>query len=335
MSRLDHPTPSFDYTIAGHELWTWRQQALQEAIAHNIPASEVDWFLQALTPLTRLDLRLETFKVSPLVQLSVSGNELKSRWSQRVTERIPLQYLVGHTQWRDFQMTVSPAVLIPRPETELLIDLAITATEARPALRQGHWVDLGTGSGAIALGLAAAFPDATVHGVDCSEAALAIAHQNIQNNSNSPLHRHHSPLHKRIHLHQGSWFSPWAFDGCYKSKAGLSSSHLPMQFSGIVSNPPYIPSDMVLELQPEVVRHEPHLALDGGTDGLDCLRDLIDQASTYLAPNGIFLLEMMAGQAETVAHLINCHGNYHSTEIHADLAGIDRFVLTRNTPTAL
>lgn len=324
MSRSDRQLQSFDYSVPGQELWHWRQQALQDAIAHDIPASEVDWLLQALTPLTRLDLRLASFKTAHLIPLSIAIDDLKSRWVQRVKDRVPLQYLVGYTQWREFQITVSTAVLIPRPETELLIDLALAATEPFPSLRQGHWVDLGTGSGAIALGLATTFPDATVHGVDCSEAALAIATKNIQDNSDG------SPLHQRIHLHQGSWFSPWdATSQPTLGSALISSVPSARQFSGIVSNPPYIPSDHVLGLQPEVTCHEPHLALDGGADGLACLRHLINQSSTYLIPNGILLLEMMAGQAEAVVHLINHHGGYHSTEIYADLAGINRFVLTR------
>ena len=350
MCRSDRQSRSFDYSVSGQDLWLWRQQALQDAIAHKIPSFEVDWFLQALTPLTRLDLRLASFKTAHHVPLSIAIDDLKCRWAQRLRDRVPLQYLVGYTQWREFQLTVSTAVLIPRPETELLIDLAVAATEPFPALRQGHWVDLGTGSGAIALGLAVTFPNATVHGVDCSEAALAIATQNIQNNSiqqngiqqngiqqngiqqknKGHNNRDGSPLHQRIHLHQGSWFSPWV----PPSQATLGSAlhdAVPsaLQFSGIVSNPPYIPSDQIWQLQPEVTRHEPHLALDGGSDGLACLRHLINQSATYLIPNGILLLEMMAGQAEAVVHLINHHGGYHSTEIYADLAGLDRFVLTR------
>lgn len=350
MSVFDAQRQSFSYTVSGEQLWAWRQKALENAIAHNIPPSEVDWFLQALSPLTRLDLRLATVLTKDWVSLKIPMDDLVSRWEKRVEDRVPVQYLVGETQWREFQMTVSPAVLIPRPETELLIDLATAA--AGPSLQQGHWVDLGTGSGAIALGLAAAFPDATVHGVDCSEAALAIARTNIHHNNHDRFTYHGRTLQERIHLHHGSWFSPWtspvpvsspmALDKVSPSDAVLptdagrqdespapSPAFTAMQFNGIVSNPPYIPSEMVLALDPEVTNHEPHLALDGGTDGLDCLRYLINQASTYLCPQGLFLVEMMAGQAPTVAQLIDRHGGYYATEVHADLAGIERFVLAR------
>jgi release factor glutamine methyltransferase len=93
------------------------------------------------------------------------------------------------------------------------------------------------------------------------------------------------------------------------------------------SNPPYIPSSMIPNLQPEVALHEPHVALDGGADGLDCLRHLVDRAPNYLKPGGIWLSEMMAGQAEAVAELLQHQGSYRDIEIYADLAGIDRFAL--------
>lgn len=348
------------YPVSGEWLWQWRKEAIAQAIAHDIPHSEVDWLLQALTqyltrsltrpftrPLTRLDLRLETFRTCPTLQLSCSTTDLEALWLKRVEQRVPLQYLVGHTQWRQFQLTVSPAVLIPRPETELIIDWAIEATATCPVFRQGDWVDLGTGSGAIALGLAAAFPEATIHGVDCSDAALAIATTNIQRHRQDPQTPTRrsgqatgqsidpSIISERIHLHRGSWFSPWEPDAQSISASKTVASPLNFQFSGIVSNPPYIPSEIVLTLQPEVTLHEPHLALDGGADGLECLRYLINRASTYLKPNGILLMEMMAGQAQTVANLIDHQGDYHSTEIYPDLAGIDRFVLTRRKPDKL
>lgn len=317
-------------TVTGEWLWTWREGAIAQAIAHDVPIGEVDWLLQALTALSRLDVRLATFRSAPMVPLSISDAELDELWHRRIKDRVPLQYLVGRTQWRQFELTVAPAVLIPRPETELIIDLAVSVTAQFPSLQQGHWVDLGTGSGAIALGLAAAFSDATIHGVDCSEAALAIAADNIERNGSLVNHDPLAPVKSsqhRIQLHHGSWFSPWerpASPGSPQTSLGAVPSSI--QFSGIVSNPPYIPSHMVLELQPEVMNHEPHLALDGGEDGLDCLRYLIDTAPRYLAPHGVLILELMAGQGATVAHLLEQHGTYQSVNIHFDLAGHDRFV---------
>lgn len=287
--------------VSGESLYHWRKQAQAQAIEAAIPVAEVDWLLQA-AGLDRLALRLESFRTNPKLPLNYSLSELDQLWQRRVQQRVPVQYLVGTVFWRRFSLTVSPDVLIPRPETELLIDLAITAA-GQTSLRQGHWADLGTGSGAIAIGLADAFPQAAIHAVDQSSNALKIAQQNA----------HQLGIADRIRFYQGSWFTPL--------------QHLRRQLSGIVSNPPYIPRSMVAELQPEVAQHEPHLALDGGEDGLDCIRHLISHAPTYLESGGVWLIEMMVGQAETVAALLHSQGDYHTIQIHADLAGLDRFAL--------
>jgi release factor glutamine methyltransferase len=265
---------------------------------------EVDWLLLTIANLDRLALRLESFKTWHQIPLQLSLTELEQLWQRRLHDHLPVQYIAGTTAWRKFQLTVSPAVLIPRPETEILIDLAVTA--ANGEAKAGHWVDLGTGSGAIALGLAEAFTTATIHAVDISPAALAIAQTNAEDLG----------FREQMQFYQGSWWQP------------LES--LKGQFSGMISNPPYIPSNTVLTLQPEVVNHEPHLALDGGADGLDYIRHLIDISPNYLRPGGLWLIEMMAGQAEMVRELLENNGNYIDISIHADLAGIKRFAVASN-----
>ncbi|BAY35927.1 protoporphyrinogen oxidase [Nostoc sp. NIES-2111] len=294
--------------VSGLQLWQWRTRATQSAIAHNVPVVEVDWLLQEIAGLDRLALRLESFKDWSEIAIGLSLDELNQLWQRRLSDRLPVQYIAGVTPWRKFKLTVSSAVLIPRPETECLIDLAVAAvadSELAPQLQQGHWVDLGTGSGAIALGLADTFREATIHAVDYSREALAIAEQNACNLG----------LIERIKFYQGRWWEPLNL--------------LKGQVSGMVSNPPYIPSNVVPTLQPEVVNHEPHLALDGGTDGLDAVRHLVEVAPSYLQPGGIWLIEMMAGQAEAVKTLLQQQGNYENIQIHADLAGIERFALAR------
>ena len=288
-------------SVSGLELWQWRATAKQQAIAAHVPPTEVDWLLQEIAGLDRLSLRLESFKDKAELPLKFPLTQLTQLWQQRLKARLPVQYIVGSTTWRQFSLVVSPAVLIPRPETEELIDLAIATVQAHPALGQGTWVDLGTGSGAIALALADAFPQAAIHAVDVSEQALAIAQHNAQRLG----------LGDRIQFHQGKWFEPIA-----------SFQH---QLSGMVSNPPYIPRNLIPNLQPEVARHEPHLALDGGEDGLDCIRHLINVAPDYLQSGGVWLIEMMAGQAESVSRLLEEQGNYRAIEIHTDLNGIERF----------
>ena len=299
--------------ISGQILWHWWVTARQQAIAADIDPAEVDWLLQELAGLDRLALRLESFRQQDEIWLACPFSQLQALWQQRIQQRVPVQYLAGVAPWRQFRLTVSPAVLIPRPETECLIDLAIAAVTSEshklsghppsPSAGPTHWADLGTGSGAIALGLATAFPQATIHAVDWSATALSIARQNAQT--------YH--LQDRIRFYQGAWLEPL--------------THLKGQLSGIVSNPPYIPTGLLPDLQPEVVRHEPQLALDGGPDGLDCIRLLVAMAPDYLCSGGILLFEMMAGQASTVNELLQAQGCYRDIHIHADLAGIDRFAL--------
>ncbi|MBV5257831.1 peptide chain release factor N(5)-glutamine methyltransferase [Synechococcus moorigangaii CMS01] len=285
--------------IPAKELVQWRQWAETQAIATAVPLGEVDWFLEALTSVDRLSLRLG---IRQAVMSSVSLVRLSQLWEQRCQDKIPVQYLVGKAPWRDFELLVSPAVLIPRPETEYLIDLA---QNSAPALHSGHWVDLGTGSGAIALGLAASFPDATIHAVDQSTAALEIAQENAIAYGFSA----------RIQFYQGSWWAPLR--------------HLRGQVAGMISNPPYIPSALLPGLQPEVFRHEPHSALDGGQDGLADIRVLVQAAPQYLKSGGLWLIEMMRGQGEAVAQLLQENGHYTQIQVINDFAGGDRYVLAQ------
>lgn len=292
-------------TVSGEKLYQWRQWAIQTARSNHISSDEVDWFLQGLSALNSLSLRVGTYRDQPDISLTASLASLTHKWQQRIESRIPVQYLTGETPWRNFSLTVCPDVLIPRPETELIIDIAKELAEQSllaSQLKSGHWADLGTGSGAIALGLAQQFPDTTLHATDISAKALAVAQQNAQQNA----------LGNRITFYQGSWLSPLA--------------HLKGQLSAIVSNPPYIPSQTVATLQPEVVRHEPHLALDGGPDGLASIRTLVAGSLAYLQSGGIWLIELMDGQAEAVVNLLARKGYYSHIAIHKDLAGIQRFV---------
>ncbi len=295
-------------TTTGQALHSWRKWALQLANTHNIDPYEVDWLLQGLTPLTSTTLKLDSYLTQSAIPLKASLSDLTAKWNQRISDRTPVQYLVGETPWRNFTLTVTPDVLIPRPETELIIDIVKSLVEESPIkekLQQGHWADLGTGSGAIALGIAHTFPKTTVHAVDISESALKVARQNAQQNH----------LTHQIHFHHGNWLSPL--------------STLKDQLAGIVSNPPYIPTRTVLTLQPEVTNHEPHIALDGGRDGLGCIKTLISDSIDALASGGIWITELMDGQAQTVANLLSQQGSYTQITIHPDLSGISRFVSAR------
>ena len=293
------------FVISGHQLYRWREEAKQQAIAANISPGEVDWLIKATTHLEALSLRLNNFQDQEAILGRFSLASLEELWSERLNKRVPLQYLVGQVHWRDFTLTVTPAVLIPRPETELIIDLAFNAAtkNTQTDLTKGHWVDLGTGSGAIACGLASLFSSAQIHAVDYSEEALSVARTNARSLGFMP----------KISFYQGNWWEPLAL--------------LKGKVCGMVSNPPYIPTNEVAQLQPEVARHEPHLALDGGNDGLESIRYLISSSVDYLCPGGIWLIEIMAGQAAIVKTLLDASKHYVNIEIFSDLAGIERFVL--------
>jgi len=310
--------------VSGEELWRWRLAAITAAKSADISPKEVDWILQEVAGFDRLTLRLESFKDWSKIELTMPFSQLIQLWQKRIEERLPVQYITGITPWRNFSLIVSPAVLIPRPETEYLIDLAREAVERGLVTGKTweinqhfsrfpitntqspippHWVDLGTGSGAIAIGLADTFPYATIHAVDQSADALSIAQKNAGGLG----------FADRISFYQGCWFEPL--------------QNLRGKLTGMVSNPPYIPSGIIPDLQPEVTRHEPHLALDGGADGLDAIRILVAKAPEFLLTGGVWLVETMAGQASAVVELLENEGSYCQIQVFSDLAGIDRFVL--------
>ncbi|TVQ43093.1 MAG: peptide chain release factor N(5)-glutamine methyltransferase [Gloeocapsa sp. DLM2.Bin57] len=297
--------PKLRVKLNGKTLHKWRYQAIATAKTAGINPTEVDWLLTRITNLSKLDLRLESYLNQDLVLSEKSLTELTQLWEQRIKKNVPVQYLINTVYWRDFKLQVSQDVLIPRPETELIIDLLENSLKfsENEELKTGVWVDLGTGSGAIALGLAQLLPEATIYAVDISKAALAIAATNA-----AQLH-----LENRIKFQQGDWWSP------LKEWKG--------KISGMVSNPPYIPTAMIAQLQPEVTLHEPHLALDGGKNGLESLLHLVVTAPDYLCSGGIWLCEIMSGQGQQVAQLLSNQGSYHKISIYSDLANLERFVL--------
>ncbi len=287
----------------GKSLWEWRKWAVKLAISADIDLYEIDWLLQRVADLEPLTLRLESVGADERLTTSISLAELSTLWLTRVNTRKPVQYLLGITTWRDFELVVSPAVLIPRPETESIIDIVLAHSTS--VQQQGIWVDLGTGSGAIAIGLARSLPDAAIYAVDYSLAALDVARINAARLG----------VIDRISFDQGSWWD--------------SLDQLRGKVSGMVSNPPYIPSKDVLELQLEVLAHEPHLALDGGIDGLDAIEILIDTSAEYLESDGLWAIEIMAGQSKMVVDRLMKQGSYHQIQVIDDLAGFDRFVVCK------
>jgi release factor glutamine methyltransferase len=209
----------------------------------------------------------------------------------------PVAYLTGKREFRSLEFAVDARVLVPRPETETLVELALTLVGDAPRI-----VDIGTGSGAIALALKAARPAATVLAVDRSEGAAEVARANAKK------------LDLAVDIRVGDLFAPVAADA---------------PFDLIASNPPYIASADIPSL-PAEVRKEPLAALDGGPDGLSVIRRLVTDARPLLAPGGALLIEVGAGQAPAVAALLERAG-YRDVTATKDLAGIERVVGGRIT----
>jgi release factor glutamine methyltransferase len=209
-----------------------------------------------------------------------------------------LQYIDGTAAFRDLVLKVDPRVLIPRPETERLVQEVLDWTAGRQGL-QG--LDLGTGSGAIALALATEGPFARVVATDLRDDTLAAARANHEAAAPS------APVQFRA----GDLFEP------VRGEA----------FDVVVSNPPYIGEEERLALDPEVVDWEPRAALFAGVGGLDVIRPLVAQAPGHLRPGGLLALEIGAGQGGAVARLMDETGAFTPARVKPDLAGRDRFVL--------
>ncbi|GAB6083077.1 peptide chain release factor N(5)-glutamine methyltransferase [Desulfuromonas carbonis] len=211
----------------------------------------------------------------------------------RRARREPLQYILGRAEFWSLPFRVGPAVLVPRPDTEVLVEEALA--RATPAARI---LDVGTGSGAIAVALAHELPAARVAAVDISKEALLLAAENARVNG----------VAERVTFTPGDLHA--LADG---------------EFDLVVANPPYIAATDLAGLMPEVRDFEPQLALDGGSDGLDAYRALARQASKLLVPGGWLLVEVGAGQAPAVQELLAAAG-LGELFCRADYAGIPRVV---------
>jgi release factor glutamine methyltransferase len=279
---------------------------MRDTIRHLLTAATHT--LMATSSTSRLDAEILLSHVLNLsrAQLLAASNEVPDtaqvaaflRLLERRVNDEPVAYLVGHREFYGLDLLVDTRVLIPRPETELLVELAIERARAMNICSDRlRIVDVGTGSGAIALALAAQLPQATIYATDTSLSALEVATANCECHG----------FQERIRLLQGDLLAP-----------------LPEPTDLIVSNPPYT---ILSEIESGVFHYEPHLALDGGSDGLHLYRRLLAQAPCWLRPGGALLLEIGATQAGAVIELIQAvFPKAHST-IYRDLAGHARVVV--------
>jgi release factor glutamine methyltransferase len=258
---------------------------------------EAIWLLEFALGTTHLALRVGDRRAATAVERRRTATLFARRASRK-----PLQYILGTQEFCGLDFLVEPGVLIPRPETELLVEALVgQAGLARPS---AMIADIGTGSGCVAVALLRALPSAVLYATDVSAAALKLARRNAARHG----------VGDRILFRAGDLFQPLRALGCEGKLAA------------IVANPPYIPSGALAQLQPEVSRFEPWLALDGGPDGLAVQRRLLADAARFLAPGGLLAIEMGHGQAEALRQIASSHGAYELLGTRRDTAGIERVI---------
>jgi release factor glutamine methyltransferase len=258
---------------------------------------DAEWLLAGLLGVGRAAVRLELAEPVPA--------PIAERYAVAVRRRAgrePLQRILGWEDFRGVRVRLTNAVLVPRPETEMLVEWAL-ALLPEPGDRRLLAIDVGTGSGCIACALACERPDLDVIAVDVSPAAAAVARDNARALG----------VAERVRVVAADLLE------CVRGpRADL-----------IVSNPPYLPTATVPELEPEVRAHEPRLALDGGPDGLALIRRIAATARGCLKPSGALALETAGdAQAEAAAALLR-GARLQAVAVRADLAGVDRFVAGR------
>ena len=260
----------------------------EHLLAYALGLKRLDLYLQYDRPLTPDEL--DGFR--PLVK--------------RRARREPLQYIVGSQPFRELDLLVDGRVLIPRPETEVLVEEVLEWARGRAPEGGLDALDIGTGSGAIALSLAAEGPFRRVVATDRSAAALEVA----------ALNRTAAELDERVELREGVDFAPLAEDE---------------RFDVVVSNPPYVAERERPGLEPEVLEWEPEGALFAGPDGLDVIRRIVAGAPARLRGGGLLALEIGAGQAGAVEGLLEGMEGWDSVTVRADLAGRERVVLAERS----
>ncbi|MCK5507025.1 MAG: peptide chain release factor N(5)-glutamine methyltransferase [Desulfobacterales bacterium] len=292
----NHPTSKLsEWTISKLLIWTTSYFK-----SHNIdsPGLTSEILLAHTLSLKRIDLYLR-------YDQPLTGDELLlfKTYIKRRIKREPVAYIVGAREFWSMKLTVTKDVLIPRPETECLVESALSF----PELGSGpnRILELGTGSGAIILALASEKPEYIYFASDSSVEAVNLAFMNAK--------FHH--LDGKINFFAGDWLEP------VKNTGQL--------FDMIISNPPYIRTLSMPELQPEIYKYEPLAALDGGKDGLDSIKKIIFEAHAFLVQNGMLLLETGHDQKNQIKKIIDDCGKYEDVVFKKDYSGYDRIVCMR------
>lgn len=281
-----------------NEVWTigsiikWTEQYFKDKGVDS-PRLDAEVLLSHVLEKERIYLYIHFDEPLEAVELAAFRDMVKKR-----VQRIPVAYIVGAREFMGLTFSVSPAVLIPRPDTEILVEAVIERLKDKAQIK---FVDIGTGSGAIVLSLLHYLPLACAAAVDISQDALAVAGKNAET----------LLVKDRVDFYMGDVYAP-----------------LPAEkFDAIISNPPYIPNADIAKLEPEVKEFEPYGALAGGLDGLDFYRRLIADGSDRLNDGGFMAFEVGINQAQAVVALAESVPTLEQTQILKDYTGIDRVVI--------
>ena len=261
---------------------------------------QAELLLAAVLGVGRLDLYLQFERALDKAEVDAYRDSVRQR-----LKGVPVQYITGEAGFRHLNFALSRSVFIPRPETEIVVE-AVLELVAR--LDEPRILDLGCGCGAIAVSLAHECRKAHLVAVDISPEAVETTRRNAERNEVSG----------RLDILCGDLFE--ALNGMPESQT----------FDVIASNPPYVCSGDIAGLLPEVRDHEPRLALDGGSDGLQYFRRIVEQAAGFLRPGGFMVLEVGDGQAEAVGELLGSSSLFETVETRADLSHTPRVLVGRS-----
>ena len=284
--------------ISAKELLIWKNEQLSKGG----DSQSLDLLLDCIGGISTRNLNLLIINPEAELYLKKNLDFLESVWEDHIINSSPIQYLSGITFWRDLKLKVTNKVLIPRSETELIIDIVFKLFEKKS--QKLFFAELGTGSGAISIALALAYPLWDGIATDIDNDVLEIATKNYINSSKQ----------SNLKFYCGDWWNPLE---SFKGKIDLA-----------ISNPPYIPRDTYEKLPKEVKNFEPKIALLGGEDGLKHIREIIQKAPLFLKEKGWLILENHFDQGEKVKQLL-IKNKFTSIEIVKDLSGIGRFTIGR------
>tara|TARA_Y100000994_G_C15678107_1_gene436640 strand:+ start:174 stop:1049 length:876 start_codon:yes stop_codon:yes gene_type:complete len=290
------------FNISAEKISLWKEKQLLKG-GDNL---SLNLLVDLLGGLSIKELNLHKIKSEKKVKLKIHLDQLESFWNRHIDTGIPIQYLSGTSYWRDLKLEVSNKVLIPRTETELIIEIVLERFQNKE--EKITFVDLGTGSGAICIALALANPKWNGIATDIDKNAIEIASRNFTKNSNQ----------SNLEFYNGNWWNPLE---SFKGEIDLA-----------IANPPYIPEETYEKLPLEVKNFEPKSSLLGGEDGLDHIKEIVQHAPSYLKEKGCLLIENHFDQGERVKQLF-LENRFTEVKVLKDFSGIGRFTIGRYKST--